>query len=408
MRILFFSHYFYPEVNAPASRTFEHSKEWCRMGHEVTVVTSFPNAPEGVLYEGYKNKLYRTEDIQGMKVLRVWTFIAANKGFLRRTLNYLSYMVSSLQAVLRVKKTDVVIATSPQIFCALSGWLASVLRHRPFILEIRDLWPESIIAVEAVKNGLMIGFLKKVELFLYNRAKMIISLTDSFKEYMINIGIDGKKIQVIKNGVDLDFFVPGDKNERLKKSLDLDGRWIISYIGTIGMAHGLKQVCDVAERVAARNIAFLLIGSGAEKEKLKEYVDNKGIKNVVFIDRQPKNMVKEYYSITDASLITLKKNNLFKTVLPSKIFESMAMKKPILLGVDGEARNLVESDARAGLYFEPDSMDDMERKINALHQNAELCHLLGENGRKFVENNFNRIELAQKYVSALEEMLKGK
>ena len=223
MKILFISDNFYPESNAPAKRTYEHAIEWLKLSHNVTVITGNPNFPKGKIFEGYKNKLFQTEYKDDITIKRVWTFIASNKGFLLRIIDYMSFMFTSFISALFVKKHDIVIATSPQFFTAISGWMISVFKRIPFVLEIRDLWPESIVAVGAMKeNNFFIKLLHKLACFLYKRADVIVCVTNSFKKELIALSIDDSKIVVIENGMNTDKLIaPNQSIDQIMKKYEL-------------------------------------------------------------------------------------------------------------------------------------------------------------------------------------------
>ena len=398
MRILFLTDNFPPEVNAPASRTFAHCREWVKMGADVTVVTSFPNFPQGKVYPGYKNKLYQKEMMDGIKVVRVWTYIVPNVGVLKRTLDFISYSVTSFIASLFIK-TDIIIATSPQFFTALSGRALSFWKRKPWMMEVRDLWPESIKTVGAVKDSLFIRHFEWQECRCYRSAKRIVVVTDSFKKKLIARGIDGDKIDVVKNGVDKDLFMPMDKDEALVKELHLEGKKVIGYIGTHGMAHKLGFILRCAKGMKDdKRFHFLLIGGGAEKENLLKLKDELGCTNVTMLDPVPKAEVSRYISVLDVSLINLKKSELFTSVIPSKIFENAAMAIPILMGVEGEAKEIVEG-YDAGRCFEPENEADFRAKLGELlDENVyEEC----KQGCLRLAADFDRKELAVKMMEAI-------
>lgn len=406
MHILFLSHYFPPEVNAPASRTFEHCRQWVRDGHKVTVVTCAPNHPRGKVYDGYKNRFYCREEMAGIQVVRLWTFVTANEGFLKRTINYISYMVAAIIAAPFLKSADVVISTSPQFFNGLAGYFVSRLKRAPWVLEIRDLWPESILTVGAIRNRYLIRMLEYLEMFSYRKADRIVPVTDAFAVYMQNKGISAEKIKVIKNGVDLAFYRISNEGEDIKQNLGIKGRFVAAYFGTHGMAHHLETILEAAEILLDRkDIAFLLIGDGAERKRLLSMKEEKNLTNVLMLEQVDKKRMPAYWSAVDASLVLLKKSDLFKTVLPSKIFESMAMKKPIVLGVEGESRQLID-EACAGIAIEPESGEELASAISRLVDTPGLCHGFGENGYKFVESNFNRVTLARRFSGLLEDVIK--
>ena len=401
MNILFLSHYFPPEVNAPATRTYEHCRQWVKDGHAVTVVTCAPNHPQGRVYEGYRNWFFHREIQDGIQVVRIWTYVTANEGFLKRTLNYVSYMLSAIVAVLFLPKADVVLSTSPQFFNGLAGYFVSRLRRIPWILEIRDLWPESIVAVGALKNRAMIKLLEWIELFAYRTADRIVPVTDSFKVYMLRKGIEGDKIVVVKNGVDLGQYKRLEGPNSVAQELGLQGKFVVSYFGTHGMAHHLETMLHAAqELVSSKEIVFLLVGDGAERQKLVSMRSAMGLNNVVMLDQQPKSRMREFWALSDISLVLLKKSDLFKTVIPSKIFESLAMEKPVILGVEGESADLVRA-AKAGICIEPEQAKELACRVLELSRDSGLCQELGRSGRKYVMEHFDRIVLARKLASVM-------
>jgi glycosyltransferase involved in cell wall biosynthesis len=405
MRILFLSHYFPPEVNAPASRTFEHCREWVRVGHQVTVVTCAPNHPRGQVYEGYRNRLWQREQIDGINIVRLWTYVAANEGFTKRTLNYISYMIAAILAAPFLAKTDVVISTSPQFFNGLAGYAVGRLKRAPWVLEIRDLWPESILAVGAISNPRVIAFLEWLEMFAYRKADRIVPVTDAFKDYMVRKGVPAGKIVVIKNGVDLTRYVPAAPDERLVDELGVRGKFVASYFGTHGMAHRLNTILDAAEKLREHDdIIFLMIGEGAEREKLLAEKNQRGLSNVIMLPQQPKERMPALWALSDVSMVLLSNSDLFKTVIPSKIFESMAMQRPILLCVDGEARGIIES-GRAGLFVEPENEAALAEAVRALQDDEEKRVALGANGRRHVQEYFDRRKLAGVYLDLLSELM---
>ena len=365
MHILFLSDNFPPEGNAPATRTYEHAVRWVKAGHRVTVITCAPNFPEGKVFEGYKNHWYHRETMNGIDVVRVKTYITANEGFAKRILDYVSFMVTGVMAGLFQKKPDVIVATSPQLFCAVGGWFLSAVRRKPFVFELRDLWPASITAVGAMKKSTAIRWLEKLEMFLYRRADRIVSVTRSFRDELIDRGVDGSKIDVVLNGVDLTRYQPAEeKDAELAGQYSLSGKFVVGYLGTHGMAHALDKVALAAEKLASRkDIVFLFAGGGAGRQQVIDVVEQKGLTNVVMLDRQPKEMMPRLWSLCDVSLIHLKNSPLFGTVIPSKLFESMGMGLPVLMGVpEGEATGIVR-ETGCGLVVEPENPEAMAAAI---------------------------------------------
>lgn len=354
MRILFLTDNFIPETNAPAHRTYEHCREWVRLGEEVTVITCFPNFPYGKVYEGYKNKLYQVEWFEGIRIIRVWSFMAENKGFVKRILDFLSFMCASFIAGLFIK-TDLIVATSPQFFTAVSGrWLA-FWKGKKWVMEVRDLWPESVKVVGAMKDNWIIRFFEYLEHTLYKSAWKIVTATAYIgSEITSKHNLSEAKVMVVRNGVDLEQFQPLSKDKALISELGLENKFIIGYIGTHGMAHALDFILKSACQITNQKVHFLFVGSGAAKEKLLELNDKLKLTNTTFLDPVPKADVKRYISILDMGLVNLIDSPVFMGALPSKMNELAAMKKPILLGVKGEAENFVVKN-NLGITFIPEN-----------------------------------------------------
>lgn len=353
MKILFFTENFPPETNAAATRVFERAVYWARWGHEVTVITCAPNFPHGKVFDGYRNAWHQVEDMSGIRVVRVKTFIAANQGVVRRSLDFLSFLVTGFVAGLFQAKPDVVAATSPQFFAAVAGWAVGVCRRRPFVFELGDLWPNSISAVGAMKKGLLLSLMEKVELFLYRRSAAVAALTQAFEDNLVSRGIPAEKIYVVLNGVDLPRYGPRPKDADLSADWDIGDKFVIGYLGTHGMAHGLMNVLKAAEKLAdEQDILFLFVGAGAEREMLMTEAKRRGLTNVMFQPAQPKEKMPEIWSLCDVALIHLKDSPAFADVLPSKIFEAMGMGLPILLvSPDGEASRLLAK-RQAGVWVQ--------------------------------------------------------
>ena len=408
MKIMFLTHYYPPEVNAPASRTSEHCRAWAKLGHDVTVVTCAPNHPNGNVYPGYKNKLVQTDMVDGVRVIRLWTYMAANEGFLRRTLNYISYLAAVTLATPRLPKPDIVVSTSPQFFCGLAGLTVRTVKRVPWVLEIRDLWPESIVTVGAMNKGLAVRSLEAVERFAYRSADFIVPVTDSFVHHITERGGDPCRIKIVKNGVDLSLFQQDPEGAaRIRKELGLEGKFIAAYVGTHGMAHGLDVILDAAERLRHDpRIAFLLVGDGAERAGLLERRAARNLDNVLILGQRPKKDMPAIWTATGASLILLRRNDLFRKVIPSKMFEAMAMRRPIILGVEGESCDLLMQ-AGAGIPIPPQDADALTNAILKLANDPAYAATLAQSGETFVRANFDRAELAIRYLDALEIAANG-
>ncbi len=409
MHILFLTDNFPPEVNAPASRTFEHCREWVKAGHQVTVITGAPNFPKGKVYDGYQNRLWQKEIMAGIRVIRVWTYITANEGFAKRTLDYLSFMVTGFLASLFVKSVDIVVGTSPQFFTVCAAYMTSLVKRVHWIFELRDIWPESIRVVGAIKQSKVLDLLEKVEIFLYRRASAIVSVTHAFRTSLIKRGVSGDKIYVVTNGVDTSRFSPRDKDAELQQNLGLHGKFVAGYIGTHGLAHALNTVLDAAELMKSASdkdrFRIILLGEGANKVTLLQRAKTKGLDNIIFIDSVSKDDVVRYWSILDASIIHLKKDELFTTVIPSKLFECMGMAIPVLHGVEGESADIVERED-VGLLFEPENPEALVNGLRRMADDPELLARFKANGPVGAQR-YDRGLQAIKMLEIFENISKG-
>jgi len=401
MKILFITDNFPPEVNAPATRTYEHVKEWIKdKDVDVTVVTCFPNFPHGKVYDGYKNKLYQKENLDGIEVIRVWSYITSNSGFFKRVLDYVSFGVMAFLVGLFTKH-DIIIATSPQFFTTWAAWGISKIKRKPWIFELRDIWPESIKTVGAIKQGKVIEFLEKIEIALYKNCDKVIAVTDAFKTNLINRGIDKEKIEVVTNGSNMELFYPREKDEKLLNDLKLKNKFVVGYIGTHGMAHSLDFIVRSIAKIKDKNIQFLFVGDGAMKETVIDIANELKLQNITFLDSIKKEDVPRYLSICDISLAPLKKDDNFKTVIPSKIFEASAMKKPTLLGVEGQAQEIIEKYG-AGICFEPENEMDFIEKLQLLIN--EEFYIKCQIGCEHLAQTFDRKMLALKMLEIIKEV----
>ena len=403
MHILFVTDNFPPEVNAPASRTYEHCKEWVARGAKVTVITGFPNFPIGKIFDGYQNSIYSNETMDGIEVKRVWTYIAENKGFLKRTCDYLSFMFAAILASFFVKKVDIIVGTSPQIFTVCAAYVISRIKNRPWVFELRDIWPESIQVVGGIKNLRILKILQALEVFLYRKATHIVVVTNSFQRYLEGLGIESQKITVVRNGINLEHFYPRNKCTSLIDELHLQGKFVVGYIGTIGLAHNLDILLNAAKLFALdqkwQNIQFLIVGEGAEKLKLIQRIKREAIGNVAILDGVSKEDVVNYYSILDAAVIHLKKDPLFEQVIPSKLFELVGQAIPILHGVQGESAQLVE-EYGVGVVFPSDDSGAFKTAIESLHDNPSISNECKANAAKYAPL-FDRKHLADEMYKVL-------
>ena len=403
MRILFVSYFCPPEVAAPASRVYENAARLAAIGHEVTILTGLPNHPTGTVSGGYRRRLYQTESMKNVRVVRVASWIAPNTTTAKRMRSQLSLMIGQILGGLFVGPADVVVGTSPPLFQAFAGWVLSVFKRCPFVFEVRDLWPENIVAVGAVKNGLGVRSLAALERFLVGRASRLVVVTHGFADYYADMGVSRDRIDVVTNGVDLEQYRPVPYPQELAYALGLEGKFVAGYLGTVGINHGLQTILDAAEILRPHaDVAIVVVGDGAERAALTSEADRRGLHNIKFLGERPREEMPTYHALCDAVMVLLKDAPYFHRVLPSKIFVCMGLERPIILGVDGEARLLVE-EAHAGVFIQPESPRALAEAILSLRQKKADGALLemGRSGREFVRRRFDRNHLAHRLDKAL-------
>ena len=403
MKILFVSDNFPPEHNACASRVYERAVYWVNWGHRVTVITGAPNFPDGKVFDGYRNRWHGVEKIDGIRVVRVKTFIAANQGVALRLVDFLSFMVSSSAAGVFEERPDAVVATSPQLFTAVAGNFIARAKRVPFIFELSDLWPATIHTVGAMRNGWGLRMIERLELHLYRRAARIVALTKAFQQDLVARGIPPEKIAVVINGVDTSRYRPRSRDQELVQRLGLGGRFVLGYIGTHGMAHALEKVLEAAEILRSNDsVRFLFVGTGAARSRLMDEAERRRLPNVVFAPPQPKENTADFWSLCDAALVHLKNAPLFSTVIPSKIFEAMAMGVPILLAApEGEASRIVRA-AEAGILVPAERPRALAHAVGRLQVSSELRAKLANNALRAAQR-YSREKQARAMLAVLEE-----
>ena len=397
-------------MGAPAARAAELSRHWARLGHDVTVLTGFPNHPTGVVPEDWRSRLRGlryTEAVDGVRIVRTWLWPLPNRKAHERIRNYTSFCVSAAVSGLALPKPDVVIATSPQLLCALSGWWLAFWKRVPFVFEVRDLWPESLAAVGAGSEGTWLHrTLGAIAGFLYRRADRIVVVSPAFKDHLIRYwNVPAAKISIVENGVETDLFRLDPAAIEVRKRLKVENRFLICYIGTMGNAHGLETLIAAAEELKTTlpNALFLLIGEGAEKERIVQLAAARGLTNVQFFGQQPRETIPAYVSAADLCLVMLKKTELFKTVIPTKLLEYMACERPVIVAVDGQARQIVE-EAGAGVFVEPENSKALVKTILDLAEAPEHRRQMGASGRQYIVNKLSREKTAQDYITVLESL----
>ncbi len=399
MHVLVVTDNFAPERNAPAIRTYEHCRRWVKAGVRVTVVTSVPNFPTGTVLPPYRNRLIQRETIEGINVVRVWTYLAPNRAVLRRSLDFASFGLTGFFAGL-AQKSDVIVATSPQLLAGLSGRLLALVKGRPWLLEIRDLWPDSIVALDMMRErNLLIRMLRAVENMLYSSASRVVTTNNGLRERLIGRGVPGAKIGVVPNGVDAAQFSPRPRPAALLERYDIKDRFVVGYIGTQGLAHDLETVIGAADALRDTNVCFLFVGDGAQHLAIVRMVKRLKLDNVRFVRTVAPNEVPDHIACCDALLVPMKRTTTLSDTMPSKIFEIAAMERPIVIGAEGIAAELVESH-RAGIAVEPENLQALVAAIERLRTDPSLSRSM-QPGSRTLADDFSRDKFATQMLDEI-------
>ncbi len=402
MRILFLTDNFPPETNAPATRTSEHAQVWRDQGHQITILTGVPNFPAGKVFAGYRNRWFQRETWRGLNVIRVWTFIAPNRGFLWRTLDQLSFMFAAVLGSFRAGKVDLVVATSPQFFTAMAGWCVAKLRGIPFVFEVRDLWPETIAAVGALRHRWLLRLLERWARFLYRQADLVIPVTEPFRRRLIKLGVPEERIRVVTNGFTLDTGICPSSDVHWRNQLGIaPHQTLVGYVGTIGMCQGLEALLEAAMLTRENErIRYLLMGNGAERNKVQDIVKQRGLCNVTLLPPGSREEALQVLSELDVSLILLRSSPVFETVIPSKLFEAMALGKPVVAAARGEAARLI-TEHDCGWTVPPEDAKALAEALQHLPTQPEELKRRGHAGQTAVREFYDRRELALHMLEAL-------
>ena len=403
MHILVLTDNFVPEQNAPALRTHQHCRRWVQDGADVTVITTVPNFPVGKPHYGYQNKWRQEETIDGIRVVRVWSYMAPNEGLIRRSLDFLSFAVTSWLAGRR-ERPDVIVATSPQLLTGLAGHRLSRTLDVPWVFEVRDLWPDSIVAVDALREGRGIRALRRLEESLYASANRIVTISDALRDAIAAKGVDWNKISVVYNGVDPHRLSVREKSPRLLQHFSYEGKFVIGYVGTHGMAQRLETVVKAAKMLEQfADIRFLFVGDGARRKALAKLARRLKLSTIEFHGLVTSATVVEYIALCDAIVVPLRKSQLFEGALPTKIFEAAAMERPIILSAEGIAADLVRK-YEAGVAVEPENAADLAEAILKLRNDATLRARYGNGGRTLAAD-FDRNKLADLMLDEIRRVL---
>ncbi|RNC63057.1 MAG: Alpha-D-kanosaminyltransferase [Candidatus Dichloromethanomonas elyunquensis] len=401
MRILLLTQYFPPEKGAAQVRLRELAKGLKNEGHEVTVVTAFPNHPTGIIPPEYRGKGFAREEMDGIRVLRTWVYPVQRGRFWLRLCNYFSFVFSSLYGIFRSGKQDLIVVESPPLFIGFSAIVASVVKKAPYIFNVSDLWPESAVQLGLVSNKQLIRMCEWLETYFYRKALKLSAQTVGIVEGLKKKGAAPQDILFLPNGVDTDLFQPRERDKDLEESLGLQGKSIVLYAGTMGYAHGIETALEAADILRGKKeIVFLLVGDGSERPKLEEIARGKGLPNVIFIDFQPLEEIPRYYSLSSINLSTLRRYKLSEGVRPSKVFPALASGQPLIYVGEGEGAEIVK-ESGGGIVLEPENPELLAKTILELLKDPGLCHELSLKGREYVIKHYSWQRIIQNWLDQL-------
>lgn len=406
MNITILTQYYPPETGAPQNRLSDLAKQLHNAGHQVTVLTSMPNYPQNEILPAYKGKLFLEEQSEGIRILRSWIFVGKSRSIIPRLLNYWSFTFSSfIFGCIKLKKQDIIICESPPLFLGLTGWLLSGIKRSKFIFNISDLWPESAEKLGVITNKSLLNLAEKLELFLYRKSFLITGQTQGIIQN-IKERTHLDNLHWLPNGISEETLQLNLNKENCRNVFNIpDTAFVLCYAGVIGHAQGLEIILNAATELQQKDIIFIICGDGPELDKLKTLSQSLKLNNITFTGPLSKKDALQLVIASDAAIIPLKKLDLFKGAIPSKIFENCAMSKPILLGVDGEAKQLFIEQAQAGLYFEPENSQSLAAAIKQLYENTSLRNQLGENGKQFVISKFSRKQIAVDFLEYIDRKI---
>lgn len=392
------------------------AREWANRGHQVAVLTGFPNHPEGVLHAEFRARWRRgfaRESSQGINIYRTWLYPAANQGSWKRSASYASFTASAtLTGPWIAPRHGIVIGSSPQLLAAAAAYAIARARRLPFVFEVRDLWPQSLVAVGASSEGsALYRGLDRIANYLYRHAETVVVDGEWKRKQLIEAGVSNEKVRIVRNGVagelieGLKTHAACSARERVRRERGWNGRFVAMYAGTMGMAHGLETMLTAAEHCKSNpQILFVMIGAGAERERLIAKTRELHLDNVEFLPRQPHDSIPPFLLAADVCLVLLRRTEVFKTAIPSKMFEAMAAARPLVLGVEGEAKEILLT-SEAGLAVPPQDAGALAEAINRLWKDSQLRQRLGENGKRSAEAVYSHQRQSQVYLKILRETL---
>ncbi|WP_206808403.1 glycosyltransferase family 4 protein [Paradesulfitobacterium ferrireducens] len=401
MRFLMLTQYFPPETGAAQVRLKELAKGLQRQGHDVTVVTAFPNHPSGVIPPEYRGRFFMKDEVEGLTVFRTWVYPVQRGRFWKRLLNYFSFVFSSLFGILRAGPCDILFVESPPLFLGMTAVLGQWIKGARLVFNVSDLWPESAVALGLVTNKSLIRLTEALESWLYRRSWKLSAVTLGIRDTWLKRGIPAEKVAFLPNGVNLELFRPLPPDREFQDRLQLKDKFVLIYAGTMGYAQGLETVLEAARLLQGEEqYRFLFLGDGTEKPKLEQLAHDYNLTNVQFVGFQPVTDMPRYFSLAGASIVPLKKLKLFEGARPSKMFPAMGCAVPIIYSGEGEAVDLIR-EAGAGLTVEPENPEQLAQAIRTLYELKDQGRSLGEQGRSYVEKHYSWDSIVAEWLREL-------
>lgn len=406
MKILLLTQYFPPEIGAPQNRLHSLANHLSEFGAEVTVLTAMPSYPQSKIYPGYKHRWFIKEKMDNLTIYRSWIYVTESKAVVPRLLNYFSFVLTSLfVGLFLIKRRDIIICESPPLFLGITALLLKWIKSCKLVFNVSDLWPESAEKLNIINNKTLLKISYKLESFIYKNATLVSGQTKGITD-SVNQRFPETKTHLMRNGIDLkQFGHTGNRSGFRTKCSIQENSFVVGYAGIIGHAQGLEIVIRAAHKLQhLNNLTFLFVGNGADKNNLIQLSNQLSLTNVRFMDSVPRSEMPDVIAACDCYVTPLRKNNLFLGAIPSKIFEPLFYEKPVIMGVNGEAKQLFFEEGKCVLHFEPENIDELTDRIIQLISDKALYTELGKNGKKYVTEHFDRSKLAFQFWQQLQTL----
>ena len=404
MRILLINQAFVSPDEPGHTRHFEMAKFLQSRGHELVIVASDLNYQTGQRTVA-RTGVFAEQNFDGVRVLRSYIYPALHRSYFWRVISFFSFMFSSVWTALQVRDVDLVMGTTPPIFQAVSAWFVAWMRRKPFLLEVRDLWPEFGVSMGVLKNPVVIALARWLEMFLYARATHILVNSPAYKEYMIGKGVSENKVTYIAYGTDVDMFNPGVDGSSIRAELGVDNKFVVLYAGALGQANDIDTILRAAERLNDEDkICFVIFGDGKERTRLQSEAERMKLSDVIFAGVRPKKEMPQIVASADVCLAILQDIPMFRTTYPNKVFDYMAAGRATVLVIDGVSRKLIE-DSYGGAYVQPGDDQQLAETILDLSKNVDIVKQMGLNAREYLVKHLDRRDKLNETLELLERLV---